>query len=164
LDSLLRPIIQAAQLTEIKHYCSFHRFFSQARWNLDDLGHCVFQLLLPFCTEVLVAAVDDTLARKSGRHIWGAGMHHDPLRSTQKRPFFAFGHNFVVFSLQVALPFAPNTQRHGAITQGILALRALRVLQDLARCGLSNVEIRIVLKMLLRNFQFRHAENLPFEC
>jgi hypothetical protein len=56
----------------------------------------------------LVGAVDDTLARKSGRHIWGAGMHHDPLRSTQQRPFFAFGHNFVVFSLQVALPFAPN--------------------------------------------------------
>jgi hypothetical protein len=56
----------------------------------------------------LVAAVDDTLARKSGRHIWGAGMHHDPLRSTQKRPFFSFGHNFVVLSLQVALPFAPN--------------------------------------------------------
>ncbi len=35
-------------------------------------------------------------------------MHHDPLRSTQKPPFFAFGHNFVVFSLQVALPFAPQ--------------------------------------------------------
>src|SRR5437879_13268112 len=35
-------------------------------------------------------------------------MHHDPLRSTQKRPCFAFGHNFVVLSLQVALPFAPN--------------------------------------------------------
>jgi hypothetical protein len=31
-----------------------------------------------------------------------------PLRSTQKRPFFAFGHNFVVFSLPVALPFAPH--------------------------------------------------------
>src|SRR5205807_4444982 len=104
----LTRIIQSAQLTKFKHYCSFHRFFSQARWNLDDLGRCVFQLLLPFCGEVLVAAVDDTLARKSGRHIWGAGMHHDPLRSTQKRPVFAFGHNFVVFSLQVALPFAPN--------------------------------------------------------
>jgi hypothetical protein len=77
----LTRILQSAQLTEFKHYCSFHRFFSQARWNLDD----------------------DTLARKSGRHIWGAGMHHDPLRSTQKRPFFAFGHNFVVFSLQSRL-------------------------------------------------------------
>jgi hypothetical protein len=65
-------------------------------------------LLLPLCADVLVGAVDDTLARKSGRHIGGAGMHHDPLRSTQKHPFFAFGHNFVVFSLQVALPFAPN--------------------------------------------------------
>jgi hypothetical protein len=104
----LTRIIQSGQLTELKHYCSFHRFFSQARWNLDDLGRCIFQLLLPFCDETLVAAVDDTLARKSGRHIWGAGMHHDPLRSTQKRPFFAFGHNFVVFSLQVALPFAPH--------------------------------------------------------
>jgi hypothetical protein len=104
----LTRIIQSTQLTDFKHYCSFHRFFSQARWNLDDLGHCVLQLLLPFCADVLIAAVDDTLARKSGRHIWGAGMHHDPLRSTPKRPFFAFGHNFVVFSLQVALPFAPD--------------------------------------------------------
>jgi hypothetical protein len=104
----LTRVMQSAQLTDFKHYCSFHRFFSQARWNLDDLGRCVFQLLLPLCPEVLVGAVDDTLARKSGRHIWGAGMHHDPLRSTQKRPFFAFGHNFVVFSLQVAFPFAPT--------------------------------------------------------
>jgi len=104
----LTRVMQSAQLTDLKHYCSFHRFFSQARWNLDDLGRCVFQLLLPLCPEVLTGAVDDTLARKSGRYIWGAGMHHDPLRSTQKRPFFAFGHNFVVFSLQVALPFAPK--------------------------------------------------------
>jgi len=104
----LTRVMQSTQLTDFKHYSSFHRFFSQARWNLDDLSRCVFQLLLPLCPEVLVGAVDDTLARKSGRHIWGAGMHHDPLRSTQKRPFFAFGHNFVVFSLQVALPFAPN--------------------------------------------------------
>jgi hypothetical protein len=104
----LTRIIQSAQLTEFKHYCSFHRFFSQARWKLDDLGHRVFQLLLPFCGEVLVGAVDDTLARKSGRHIWGAGMHHDPLRSTQSRPFFAFGHNWVVFSLHVSFAFAPQ--------------------------------------------------------
>src|SRR6204780_616222 len=104
----LTRIMQAAQLTDLKHYCSFHRFFSQARWNLDDLGRCVFQLLLPFCAEVLVGAVDDTLARKSGRHIWGAGMHHDPLRSTQKRPSFSFGHSWVVLSLHVSFPFAPQ--------------------------------------------------------
>lgn len=104
----LTRIIQSAQLVHLKHYCSFHRFFSQARWNLDDLGHCVLQLLLPFCSEILVGAVDDTLARKSGRHIWGADMHHDPLRSGPHRPFFSFSHNWVVFSLQVCFPFAPQ--------------------------------------------------------
>ena len=101
-------VIQSAQLGRFKHFCAFHRFFSQARWNLDDLGHCVFQLLLPFCPEVLIGAVDDTLARKSGRHIWGAGMHHDPLRSTRKHPFFSFGHSWVVLSLHVWFPFAPQ--------------------------------------------------------
>lgn len=104
----LTRIIQAAQLGRYKHYSCFHRFFSQARWHLDDLGHCVFRLLLPFCSPVLVGAVDDTLARKSGRHIWGAGMHHDPLRSTPARPCFAFGHNWVVFSLHLSFPFAPH--------------------------------------------------------
>jgi hypothetical protein len=104
----LTRIIQAGQLNQFKHYCSFHRFFSRARWNLDELGHCVLELLLPFCSEVLVGAVDDTLARKSGRHIWGAGMHHDPLRSTRQRPFLAFGHNWVVLSLHVSFPFAAD--------------------------------------------------------
>jgi hypothetical protein len=35
-------------------------------------------------------------------------MHHDPLRSIQKRPFFSFGHSRVVFSLHVSFPFAPG--------------------------------------------------------
>jgi hypothetical protein len=104
----LTRVIQSGQLGRFKHYCSFHRFFSQSRWNLDDLGYCIFQLLLPFCPEILIGAVDDTLARKSGRHIWGAGMHHDPLRSTQKRPFFSFGHSWVVFSLHLSFAFAPG--------------------------------------------------------
>src|ERR1700694_2826808 len=58
----LTHIIQSAQLTRFKHYCSFHRFFSQARWDLDQLGHSVFKLLLPFCEPELLGAVDDTLA------------------------------------------------------------------------------------------------------
>src|SRR6266566_3432429 len=85
----LTRVIQAAQLSQFKHYCSFHRFFSKARWNLDELGHCVLRLLLPFCSQLLVAAVDDTLARKSGRHNW------------------------VVFSLHISFPFAPH--KHWAL-------------------------------------------------
>lgn len=104
----LTRVIQSAPLSPFKSYCSFHRFFSQARWNPEELGHGVFRLLLPFCPPVLVGAVDDPLARKSGRHLWGADMHHDPLCSTRTRPFFAFGHRWVVFSLHVCFPFAPQ--------------------------------------------------------
>lgn len=104
----LTHIIQAGQLSQFKHFCSFHRFFSQARWNLDELGYCVFQLLLPFAPKVLLIAVDDTLARKSGRHIWGAAMHHDTLRSSGKNPVFSFGHSWVVLSVHLSFPFAPE--------------------------------------------------------
>src|SRR5881396_1927491 len=46
----LTRIIQSAQLTEFKHFCSFHRFFSQARWNLDDLGLCSLESNRPIRT------------------------------------------------------------------------------------------------------------------
>jgi len=57
---------------------------------------------------------------------------------------------------EVAVDYVDTLERpaqcNGAITQGILALRALRILHNLTRCGLSNVEIRIVCKMLWSNF------------
>jgi hypothetical protein len=65
----LPRIIQSAHLSQFKHYGSLHRFFSRVRWNLDDLGHGVVRLLLRFCPGGLVGAVDDALARKSGRRI-----------------------------------------------------------------------------------------------
>src|ERR1700733_3178792 len=38
----LTRVIQSGCLGRFKHYSSFHRFFSQACWNLDDLRHCLF--------------------------------------------------------------------------------------------------------------------------
>jgi hypothetical protein len=59
--------------------------------------------------------------------------------------------------------FERPAQCHGAIPQGVLALCALRVFQNLARCRLSNVKIGIVLQMRWSNLQFRHAQNPPVE-
>ena len=64
-------VIQSGQLTRFKHFCSFHRFFNKARWNLDELGRCVFNLLLPYCPPELVAAVDEC-AFKFLRQYFGA--------------------------------------------------------------------------------------------
>ena len=93
-----------------KTFSCYHRFFSQARWLVDEIGRVVLQLVLKFLpTDApIVVAVDDTLNRKTGKRIWAAGMHHDPLRSTARRAIFSFGHNWVVLSVQLRLPFAHN--------------------------------------------------------
>jgi hypothetical protein len=48
---------------------------------------------------------DDTLARKGGKSIALASMHHDPLLSSARKPFASFGHVWVVLALWVPLPF-----------------------------------------------------------
>jgi hypothetical protein len=103
-------ILRAGDGLEVKSFSCFHRFFSQARWSPDRIGRVILGLVLTFLdpTASIVAAVDDTLTRKTGQRIWAAGMHHDPLLSTAKRAFFSFGHNFVVLSVQVRFPFAPD--------------------------------------------------------
>ena len=95
---------------KIKTFSCYHRFFSQARWTVDSMGRVIVAMVLKFIPKdaPIVAAVDDTLNRKTGRHIWAAGMHHDPILSKGKRHFFSFGHNWVVLSIQLRFAFAPD--------------------------------------------------------
>jgi hypothetical protein len=54
-------------------------------------------------------AVDDTLCRKRGLTLYGAGMHHDPLISSRAKPLVSWGHDWVVLCLLIVRPFwAPN--------------------------------------------------------
>ena len=64
-----------------RHISVFHRFFSRAPWSLDALGRVLFTLALAWvpADQPLLVLVDDTLARKHGKSISLATMHHDPL-------------------------------------------------------------------------------------
>src|SRR5215208_323987 len=88
------------------HISVFHRFFSRAQWSLDALGRVVFRLALRWISadQPLSVLIDDTLARKTGKGIGLATMHHDPLLSTARKPFCSFGHAWVVLALWVPLP------------------------------------------------------------
>jgi hypothetical protein len=98
-------VVRAAGAVGYKHISSFHRFFSRAQWTTDDVGlklaAVIIEQLLPTGTIRLV--VDDTLGRHTGKCIAAASMHRDPLLSTGRRPFFHWGHVWVVLSLEVTV-------------------------------------------------------------
>ena len=103
-------IIQRAGAVGTKDHSVFHRFFSRARWSIDEVSHVLLGLLLRFVPagEIVYLAVDDTLCRKRGLHVFGACMHHDPLISCRKFRLVNWGHNWVVVGIILRFPFAPK--------------------------------------------------------
>jgi hypothetical protein len=94
------------------HWARFHRFFSDASWNLDTLNMCLAMLVAKILspTGTLLFAVDDTLCRKRGLTIYGTGMHHDPLISSRAKPLVSWGHDWVVLSILIVHPFWAPTK------------------------------------------------------
>ena len=88
------------------HWSRFHRFFSHAAWDIDTfsmrLAKLVVTILAPGAT--FFWAVDDTLCRKRGLTLYGAGMHYDPLISSRAKSLVSWGHDWVVLTLIVAFP------------------------------------------------------------
>jgi len=113
--SISRVIQAAGEQARDKHHSVFYRFLSRGQWSIDALGKAVFCLLRPWLPARIVVIVDDTLCHKSGPHIFGAHMHYDASQSTygrsaggDRKTFFAFGHNWVVLALWLALPWNPD--------------------------------------------------------
>jgi hypothetical protein len=67
-------MIVAAGTTADKHFSSYHRLFSAARWSLDAVGLAVFDLITPDSEGVVMLGLDDTLARKRGVKMFGTGV------------------------------------------------------------------------------------------
>ncbi|MEK6234396.1 MAG: transposase [Planctomycetales bacterium] len=68
-----------------RHFSAYHRFFSRAKWSIDDLWKQLAEMLVARFVgpdAVILIAGDDTLCRKRGLNLFGAGMHHDPLISS----------------------------------------------------------------------------------
>jgi hypothetical protein len=93
------------------HWSRYHRFFSHAAWCLDTLCRFLARLLVATFapTGTILLAGDDTLCRKRGLTLYGAGMHHDPLISSRALKLVSWGHDWVVLALLVRLPrWAPT--------------------------------------------------------
>ncbi|HEX6449360.1 MAG TPA: transposase [Trebonia sp.] len=83
-----------------------HYFFARARWEIDELGLAAARLavlLLVPPGAPLTVAVDDSLFRRAGRKVHGAGWQYDG--SSPSRNKLSFGTCFVVAGIVAHLPF-----------------------------------------------------------
>jgi DDE superfamily endonuclease len=83
-----------------------HYFFARARWELDQLGLAVAQVVVLALVEPgadLRVAVDDSVFRRSGRKVHGAGWQHDG--SSPAKNKLSYGNCFVTVAVLVRLPF-----------------------------------------------------------
>jgi len=85
----------------------YYNFFERSAWTPQGLAYRVGVLLLTRMPvgQRITLLVDDTLAHKRGKSVWGLGWWRDAVASTQKRVATASGHNWVVLAVAVCLPF-----------------------------------------------------------
>jgi hypothetical protein len=85
---------------------TYYNFFERSAWSPVALAYRVALLILtrlPF-SGAIPLLVDDTLAHKRGKSVWGLGWFRDAVASTKKRVATASGHNWVVVAVAVCLP------------------------------------------------------------
>ena len=83
-----------------------HYFFARARWEIDQLGLAVAQLAVMWLVAPgadLEVAVDDSVFRRSGRKVHGAGWQHDGSSPSVSK--LSYGNCFVTAAIVVRLPF-----------------------------------------------------------
>ena len=83
-----------------------HYFCARARWQVDELGLAVARLVVLLLVppgQPLTVAVDDSVSRRSGRKVHGAGWQYDG--SSPDRDRISFGTCFVTCGIVVRLPF-----------------------------------------------------------
>jgi hypothetical protein len=84
----------------------YYNFFARSAWTPAALAYRVAVLLLTRLKLLgrITLLVDDTLAHKRGKSVWGLGWFRDAVASTQKRVATASGHNWVVIAVAYCLP------------------------------------------------------------
>lgn len=87
----------------------YYNFFERSSWRPKDLAYRVAVLVLArldFSGRVTLV-IDDTLAHKRGKSVWGLGWWRDAVASTRKRVATASGHNWVLLAVAFRVPGTP---------------------------------------------------------
>lgn len=124
-----------------KAHDAYHRFFPDASWNISSLWKMLALLLVKifYPTGTIPTDLDDTVFRRCGRKVNGAGWWRDPVRSCDIMKVFGRGLNLVVLTLRIyprwggepiALPINMRLHRKGGPTPTQLAEKMLNELAN----------------------------------
>jgi hypothetical protein len=106
-DRTVTGMLQAAGLAGVWHHSRAHDFFARSRWEPDELGLRLLELLVSVFVgggAPIRLAVDDTLFGRSGKRVWGAHYLHDGAQPEGSGRRTRWGNCWVVVVLVVALP------------------------------------------------------------
>ena len=89
------------------HHARFHRFFSQARWEMDRLWERLVRLIVERLTKPgarIEIVIDETAQKKTGAKIYGVGLVHDNRPAARKGWNLSWGLTWVVLTLRIRVP------------------------------------------------------------
>ncbi|MHB8293774.1 MAG: IS701 family transposase [Acidimicrobiales bacterium] len=100
-------MISVADPTGRRAHDAYHRFFRDGAWSMSGLWRVLATYAIGrfVPTGAVPLDCDDTLYKKSGPKINGAGIFRDAVRSTVRRVVYALGLNLVVVTLRVSPPW-----------------------------------------------------------
>lgn len=103
----ITAMIAAGDPEQLRAHDAYHRFFRSGRWSTNQIWKVlVVHVVAGLCPGgVVTLDVDDTLYKKSGRKVNGAGSFRDAVRSTRNRVVYATGLNLVIVTLRVTPPW-----------------------------------------------------------
>lgn len=103
----ITAMICAADPVGRRAHDAYHRFVRCGRWSIDELWRVLVVRLVDlfFKEGVIPLDLDDSLYKKTGRSIEGAGIFRDAVHSTKNRVVHAWGLNLVVITLRVSAPW-----------------------------------------------------------
>jgi hypothetical protein len=97
-------MLVGARLSETWSHHRAHRFFSHARWSIEQVSGVLARLvvrLLVAADEAVVVAIDDTLFRRRGPKVHAASWFHDG--SALGKTKIGYGNNWVILAIVVRL-------------------------------------------------------------
>ncbi|NJL03270.1 MAG: transposase [Spirulinaceae cyanobacterium SM2_1_0] len=101
-------VLSVMGLAQERDYGNYYRLLSRVGWSGLTGARILLGLIVSLLLvgQPVVIGIDDTLERRWGKRIWGAGIYRDPVKSSHKHKVKSSGVRWQVMQVLVSLPWS----------------------------------------------------------